>query len=89
MAPAGPQHRGSAPHLPEVGDVGLHPSLDMTLLFSLTSVGNVVHMGRTEAIPQANEGISGQALLEGIAFKMWSGLWVRFIKCYFLTVICS
>ena len=28
-------------------------------------------------------------MLEGIDFKMWSGLWVHFIKCYFLMAICS
>lgn len=80
MPTAGLQSRGSAPHLPEVHGVGLCLSLDLTLLFSLTSTGSVVCMGRTGAIPQANYGISGQALLEVIAFKMRSGLWVYFIN---------
>lgn len=44
----------SCQQLPEVGDAGPRPSLDRTLLFSLTSVGNVVRMERTGAIPQAN-----------------------------------
>lgn len=39
--------------------------------------------------PKEFPGQAGKAMLEGIAFKRWSGLRVHFIKCYFLMAIRS